>query len=179
MTRSQKSERKRAANVLAAFALALTDKVSGSIRDAAGRSDMASAALIQIGFEPGMSIERLRLAVGLSHSAMVRVIDQLQADGLVKRERDPAGDSRVALLSLTRSGEAQMRDALAARERVTEPAVEKLSLQECQTLLNLLQKALPALIKTEVEQEIACRFCDLGACPQDTCPIGTCGNDPS
>ena len=87
MTRTQKSERKRAANVLAAFALALTDKVSASIRDAAGRSDMASAALIQIGFEPGMSIERLRLAVGLSHSAMVRVIDHLQADGLVKRER--------------------------------------------------------------------------------------------
>lgn len=177
MSRSQKSERKRAANVLAAFALALTDKVGAAIREDAGRSDMASAALIQIGFEPGMSIERLRLAVGLSHSAMVRVIDQLQADGLVNRERDPAGDSRVALLSLTRTGEAQMCDALAARERVTEPALDHLSLQECQLLLKLLEKALPALIKTKVEQEVACRFCDLNACPQDVCPIGACSTE--
>lgn len=174
MTRAQKSDRNRAANVLAAFALALTDKVSTAIRDDAGRSDMSSAALIQIGFEPGMSIERLRLAVGLSHSAMVRVIDQLQADGLVTRERSSTGDSRVASLSLTRAGDVQMRSALAARARVTEPALQPLTVQECQTLLNLLEKALPALVKTQVDQEVVCRLCDLDACPQDCCPVGAC-----
>lgn len=175
MARTQKAERKRVANVLGAFALALTDKMNAAVRDAGNCSDMASAAIIQIGFEPGLSIERLRSCLGLSHSATVRVVDQLQAEGLAKRERNPQGDSRVALLTLTVKGEAQMRETLAARDQIVEPILARLSSQEATSLLAILEKAMPAVVEPGADQDVVCRLCDLNACPQDTCPVLQCG----
>ena len=169
-----KPDRKRAANILAAFALALTDKVEHGLSAVGGRSAMSSAALIQIGFAPGVSIETLRTVIGLSHSATVRVVDQLERDGLAKRVRGAVKDSRVAALSLTDEGERAMRRELASRGAVTERLIERLSDGEIETMLGLLAKAAPALVATEVEEEIACRLCDLSVCPQDSCPISGC-----
>lgn len=163
-------ERRRASNILGAFALGLTDKISATVRTAGQANDMASAALIQVGFEPGISIERLRNCLGLSHSATVRLIDGLETGGLVQRTRNPAVDSRVAVLMLTRAGKAQMRATLGARAQVTDPILARLSGSEVTTLLAILGKAFPEIVASERESDIVCRLCDLEACPQDRCP---------
>lgn len=166
-----KKERERAANILGAFALALTDKVSTAVKAAGLSNDMASAAVIQIGFEPGISIERLRNSLGLSHSATVRLIDGLQAEGLVSRERNSALDSRVAVLMLTPKGKAQMRTTLAARAEITEPILRRMSSEEITALLAFLDKALPCVVEEGHDTDVVCRLCDIDACPQDRCPV--------
>lgn len=171
MPRPLTHDRRRAANVLGAFALALTDKIEVAIREVGDCSDMTSAAIIQIGFEPGMSIERLRGCLGLSHSATVRLIDGIERDGLVARSRNPAVDSRVAVLALTSAGEALMKKTLAARATVTEPILARLSASEVTTLMAILDKALPHVVVPGADEDIVCRLCDIGVCPQDACPV--------
>lgn len=166
-----KFERQRAANILGAFALALTDKVSAAVKTAGLSNDTASAAVVQIGFEPGISIERLRNCLALSHSATVRLIDSLQAENLVSRERNAAVDSRVAVLKLTPKGKAQMRATLAARAEITEPIVQRLSAAEMSALLAILDKALPCIVEEGSDSDVVCRLCDLDSCPQDRCPV--------
>jgi MarR family transcriptional regulator, negative regulator of the multidrug operon emrRAB len=168
------SEKKRLANVLAAFALALTDKVNDAIRDTGGRSEMSSATLIQIGFNPGLSIERLRSLIGLTHSATVRVIDQLAGDGLVRRERNVEGDTRVASLVLTDKGVTEMQAALVLRSLVAEPVVECFTALEMDSLASMLERAIPNVVRFGANQDVVCRLCDMGACPQDRCPVNTC-----
>ncbi|MFD1702800.1 MarR family winged helix-turn-helix transcriptional regulator [Methylopila henanensis] len=161
----------RAANILAAFALALTDKVGDAMRETAeGRSPAAMAALIQIGFEPGLSIERLRACIALSHSATVRVADQLEAAGLIERRRGAAKDARVAALALTPAGEAAMRQSLAARQEVSARLLGLLTPREVETFLGLVERMLPAAVGPGADSDVVCRLCDLEACPQDRCP---------
>jgi MarR family transcriptional regulator, negative regulator of the multidrug operon emrRAB len=168
------NEKKRLANVLAAFALALTDKVNDAIRDNGGRSGMSSATLIQIGFNPGLSIERLRSLIGLTHSATVRVIDQLAGEGMVRRERNTEGDTRVASLVLTDKGVTEMQTALVSRSLVAEPVVECFTALEMDSLASMLEKAIPNVVGFGANQDVVCRLCDMRACPQDRCPVNTC-----
>ncbi|MEZ5841477.1 MAG: MarR family transcriptional regulator [Hyphomicrobiales bacterium] len=168
------AEKRRLANVLATFALALSDRVGEAIRDVAGRGPQATAALIQIGFDPGLSIEALRTLIGLSHSATVRAIDGLVAEGLVRRERGLTGDSRVAALTLTKAGEAEMQKALDARAGVTGAVIDALAPGELAALNAILEKAVPAVVEFGTHQDVVCRLCDMGACPQDICPVAVC-----
>lgn len=171
MAQSHNADRRRTANILGAFALALTDKMTAAVRDAAGHGDMASAAIVQIGSEPGLSIERLRLCLALSHSATVRLVDAIQAAGLVTRERNSARDSRVAILTLTPAGRAHMRAILAARSAIIEPVLARLSAGELSALVAILEKATPAVVASGPDQDVVCRLCDLHACPQHRCPV--------
>lgn len=177
MTRSQKAERKRTANILGAFALALTDKVTAAVHATGQSNDLASAALVQIGFEPGMSIEHLRSCLGLSHSATVRLIDGLQAKDLVSRSRNPALDSRVAALALTPSGRTAMRETLAARANIVDGIVGELSHEELAVLTRILEKSFPQIVEPGADEDVVCRLCDLDTCPQDKCPV-TCRSSP-
>src|ERR1017187_5471201 len=77
-------------NVVAALALALTDRISEATERAAGRGGQAPAALVALHeFLDGGTIEHLRQALGLSHSAAVRLVDRLVADGHVVRRDGP------------------------------------------------------------------------------------------
>lgn len=161
----------RTANILAAFALALNDKVESAMRaSGGGRSAAATAALIQIGSDPGLSIETLRGCLDLSHSATVRIVDQLEAAGLVERRRGAAKDSRVAALALTEAGLGEMRRSLQARRDVAQGLIGKLDAEETAALRAIVEKALPRIVASKADSDVVCRFCDLDACPQDRCP---------
>lgn len=171
MPKRPKTDRQRTANILGAFALGLTDKIAVALHDVGNRSETTSAAVIQIGAEPGLSIESLRNCLALSHSATVRLVDGLQVQGLVQRQRDKDGDSRVAILSLTHEGEAQMRKALAAREEVIDRTLAHLTDDELHSLTAILERVMPKVVSSRVDQDVVCRLCDLQSCPQDRCPV--------
>lgn len=169
---NRQADRARTANILAAFALAMTDKIDSAMRGAAsGRGGMASAALVQIASDPGLSIERLRTSIGLSHSATVRIVDQLEAAALVVRSRSAAGDSRVAELHLTPRGEDEANAGLAARRAVLDRALQRLGPPDVEALSRLVEKAMGAVVELGADQDVVCRLCDLSACPQERCPV--------
>jgi MarR family transcriptional regulator, negative regulator of the multidrug operon emrRAB len=72
------------------------------MRDVLGRTGEAGAAIIVLGYAPGLSVEILRKVLGLSHPRTVRLIDRLEADGLA--ERREAIDGRAVALHLTPKG---------------------------------------------------------------------------
>jgi MarR family transcriptional regulator, negative regulator of the multidrug operon emrRAB len=170
--------RERLGNILATFALALTDKIGGAIRAEVGRGDMASATLVQIGFNGGLSIERLRTMIGLSHSATVRVVEQLESEKLVNKKRDVPGDSRVSSLTLTERGLFEMRRVLAARRSVIAGILDQLSVSDMADLDEILKKAVPQVVEFGDDQHVVCRYCDLQACPDEFCTVNTCVHEP-
>ena len=167
----------RLMNIAAAFALALTDKVNAAIKETGGHNPTTAAALIQIGFNSSLSIDRLRSIIGLSHSAAVRVVDQLQKDGLVERARllkHEKGDSRVAHLALTQAGRAEMERILAARRHIAAPIFAGLDDGQRAALAALIEQMLPEVIASRAEEDATCRLCDERVCPQDRCPAVYC-----
>lgn len=160
----------RTGNLLGALALAIADELRDATEQAAGQGGMAPAALVQVGSAPGQSIDHLRRSLGLSHSATVRVVMQMEAKGWVLKSRSSAADARVATLSLTASGRAAMSKVLAARRRRLEKLVNALPAAARQQLTSLLEQLLPRLVHAPDMSEIICRLCDLRACPQDQCP---------
>ncbi|MBK8458326.1 MAG: MarR family transcriptional regulator [Phyllobacteriaceae bacterium] len=167
----ENGEVQRLANVLGAFSLALGDKIARAIAEASDLGVMASAALIQIGQNPGLSIEQLRRFLGLSHSAAVRIIDQFERDGLAGRVRGAVKDSRVTSLSLSKEGEALMERMLAARHDVALALLDPLNDAERAALARLMDKTIGKIVDAGDDQDVVCRLCDLRTCPDERCPV--------
>ena len=94
----------RAANVLGALALVLTDRMSDANEDVTGQAvtdGIALSALVHV-LPPDPSIDLLRQVLGITHSGAVRLVDRLEQSGHVRRvprerppdHRDPAHRSR-------------------------------------------------------------------------------------
>jgi MarR family transcriptional repressor of emrRAB len=167
----KKSEERRLENIWAAISLAAVDKMEHAFAAATGRGPSAVAAITQIGAEPGMSIERLRRIIALSHSATVRLLDQLAAERLIRREASAGADKRARALHLTEQGVALFDAAKAARRRIAETALERLSAEERQSLNAIVEKMFPALVADGDDSDVVCRFCDDKVCPIDRCPV--------
>jgi MarR family transcriptional regulator, negative regulator of the multidrug operon emrRAB len=158
----------RTVNLLGALALGLADAVEAVARDQAREGGPAGAALCAVAHEPGLSIEQLRRALGLSHPGAVRLIDRLAAEGAV--ERRASRDKRTVALHLTQSGGRRVRKLLAERHRALAAALAPLSLRERGVLDRLLAKMLHALPTDDAHALAICRFCEGDAC--DPCPVG-------
>ena len=167
----KKSEERRLENIWGAISLATVDKMEHAFAAATGRGPSAIAAITQISFEPGMSIERLRRVIALSHSATVRLVDQLVAEGLTRREASAGSDKRARSLTLTAEGMALLETAKAARRNTVEAALDRLSPQERQALGGIIEKMFPALVAPGDDSEVVCRFCDDKVCPIERCPV--------
>lgn len=161
----------RLENIFGALSLALVDKMEKAFAEETGLGPSAIAALIQIGTEPGLTIETLRRLIALSHSATVRLVDQLVASDLVLRTGGVEGDKRARSLQLTESGRALFDKSLAARRTVIHRAFKMLGAEEAAQLGHLAEKLLPALVDLGDDQDVVCRVCDQGVCDQDRCPI--------
>jgi DNA-binding MarR family transcriptional regulator len=82
----------------------------------------------------------------LTPSGITRVVVRLEAQGLVRREPDPA-DGRAAFASLTRSGlEALRRAQVVHHATVRELYVGRLTEHELDRIARLLEKALPGVV---------------------------------
>ncbi len=90
----------RAANVIGALALALSDRMAAAVGDAAGQpgrpgSETAGVALAALHhFLDGPSIDRLRQVLGLTSSGAVRLVDRSRAPGWSAAGRERTGGRR-------------------------------------------------------------------------------------
>jgi DNA-binding MarR family transcriptional regulator len=167
----KKSDERRLENIWGAISVATVDKMEHAFATATGRGPSAVAAITQVGGEPGLSIEQLRRIIALSHSATVRLIDQLVAEGLIRRETSSGSDKRARSLYLTEDGAALYETAKAARRAVAEAALDRLSADEREALSALVEKMFPALVGAGDDSEVVCRFCDEKVCPRERCPV--------
>ena len=85
------SEARHTANVLGAVVDALArDVEAATAASASGPGGRAAAVAALAAFASGSPIDRLAWSLGLSHSRVVRLVDQLEADGHVTRARGTA-----------------------------------------------------------------------------------------
>ena len=163
------------ANRLGAVALTLSDGIREATEDATGMAGGVPAALVSLHeWADGRSVDVLAGALRVTHSRAVRVVDQLEAAGLARREPDPS-DGRRALVRLQPEGHELAERALAARARLLEHVVADLDPEALDPLLDAI------LHVTTVDVMAAgrtCRLCDAHACGHEdgSCPVTRAAN---
>jgi DNA-binding MarR family transcriptional regulator len=163
---------RRAANLLGALALALSDRLEGAVTDAAGLAEsdaVALAALHQILDSP--RIDLLAQVLGLTSPGTVRLVDRLERAGLARRE--PASDGRVTSVALTGAGCRRAQAVTRARAALLDQALTVLSRPERQQFAELVGKILAGLVRPPGATRWTCRLCEVGACGRAAgrCPV--------
>src|SRR5829696_508603 len=126
------------ANRLGAVALTLSDGIREATEGATGMAGGLPAALVSLHeWADGRSVDVLAGALRVTHSRAVRVVDQLEAAGLARREPDPS-DGRRALVWLEPAGRDLARRALDGRARVLVSALGALDAADVRDLERLL-----------------------------------------
>jgi DNA-binding MarR family transcriptional regulator len=156
-------------NVIGALALALADDFTRAMEDLAEGNESACAALIVIGQESGLSIDRLSKVLRLSQPGTVRLVDRLAEAKLV--ERKSGADRRAVALRLTEAGKRQVKALLVGRQHALADALRGLDDWERSTLAAIAAKVLRGLDHSTVECDRRCRLCDDVSCPDETCPM--------
>src|SRR5690349_7196838 len=129
----------RLANLLGAFALAISDGVREATETAAAQTGAAPAAVVALDeLLAGGSIDRLRRSVDLTPSGGVRLVDRLVAAGWATR--DPGSDARSVAVSLTSDGRAAARRIRAARAERLSSALAVLDRRERAAFATMLDK---------------------------------------
>ena len=163
----------RVANRLGAIALTLSDAIRESTEAATGMAGGLPAALVSLHeWADGRSVDVLAEAMRVSHSRAVRVVDQLEAAGLARRESDPS-DGRRALVWLEPAGRERAERALDARARVVNSAIaafDAAGMRELERVVGALLDATTADVRSARE---TCRLCDAHACGHydGICPV--------
>jgi len=157
----------RTTNLLGALALAITDRIKSGMKNTFDRSGETAAAIVVLGYAPGLSVEILRQVLDLSHPGTVRLIDRLEEDGLVKRRK--AADGRAVALHLTPKGGKLRQQLMERRLDTLEAALTGLTADERLVLGELLAKVLTNLPETEMAKHRICRLCAVRTCSD--CPI--------
>ena len=145
-------------DLLGAAALA----ISAAVWEAYQMEPSDAAALNVVLAEPGISVKGLSQALGLTHSATVRVADRLTIGGLITR--DPAGPGRTVALTSTSRGKRLASEALARRMRVLEHATSGLTAVQRQDLITSLATVVRQLATGQEQIDQACRLCDQNRC---------------
>lgn len=161
-------------NRLGALALRLTDRMAVAVTAEGERSLSAATALSALGrlFAEPPSIDALRRVLGLTSSGGVRLVDGLEADGLVRRRA--GDDGRVRVVELTAKGRRAMRQVTAAREAVLIEALAPLSERERGVFGPIIDKLLIGLVRGPRPGPAMCRLCATEPCgtePGTPCPI--------
>lgn len=161
--------RLRTANLLAALAGDVTERVETRLNQHPGETDSAAAALNVIGFWEGITNAELARVLKLSHSATVRLVDKLEARGLV--ESREGKDRRAVHFYLTEAGEGAVRPLLVSRCVTVDDYLDALSADEQAQLAGLLEKLLRPLSTDGFRVAHVCRLCDETVCPGEHCPM--------
>jgi DNA-binding MarR family transcriptional regulator len=167
-----RGDRARQANLLGALVLTVADRLRVATEHRAGQGGSAPAALVSLaGYLDGGPIDSLRDPLGLTHSAVVRLVDRLSAAGLAVRREGP--DRRSVGVTLTPEGSRAAAAALEARQDALETALAALDQGERAELARLHEKMLTALTDSRATAGHICRLCDAEACghEQGRCPV--------
>ena len=160
----------RTINLLGALVTALDDAMYGAIAEASRHGPSAAAALATVAACPGESLDALRRTLGLSAAGATRLVDRLEADGLIER-RQGAGDGRSRAVVLTAAGHTRGASILAARRWALARPVASLSAVDRARLTRMLATMLELLTPDRATSDHTCRLCDIAACPQEACPV--------
>lgn len=159
----------RLENLAGALSVAISDRVNGAAEELVGMGGEAPAAIVQIGTNPGLTITALGSALGLTHSATVRVVAKLERSKLVRKVRGE--DAREVCVSLSAAGEKMMNRILTARETVIAKIMKPLDEAQRGVLTDLLVAVLNRIARDDSEAERICRMCDEQCCKADGCPV--------
>lgn len=159
----------RPTNLLGALALALTDTTLRAMQTESRLGPSAVAALVTLGAPPAPSVAALAAILGLTHSATVRLADDLGRRGLVLRGR--GADRRAVGLHLTPEGAVLRQRLLAARAAVLEDALAAVPEPERAAFERAVTQVLEALTTGRAAADHLCRFCDEAACGGEACPV--------
>lgn len=160
---------KRLENLLGALAVALSDVIGSAVETATGHAGAMGAALATLAQEPGLGIEQLRVPLGRTQSATVRVVDQLVAEGYA--ERRAGRDNRSVAVVLTDKGNQAAARVLGSREDALTDALSVLGPGERKALTAALERVLAAITTDRADADHICRLCNLAACPEKVCPV--------
>ncbi|WP_438704317.1 MarR family winged helix-turn-helix transcriptional regulator [Tabrizicola sp.] len=160
----------RTLNMLGALALALADRIGASAEATSGLHVTAASALVVITNHPGEPVDAIRRALGLTHSGAVRLVDGLEAAGLVERRRSDR-DGRAIALWPTRAGERTASEITLARARLLAPMLARTEEADRKVVVALLETALAALTDSKDQARSICRFCEEGICRPQGCPV--------
>ena len=157
------------ANLLGALSLAVMDRIEQGAREVIGRGGETPAALVVIGYGQGMTNDKLRRILGLSHSGTVRLVDRLVSDRLV--ERRPGNDGREVALYLTAAGAGARTALMESRISAVASLLNVLSPAETKQLGTLMRELLARQDTSELDRFTICRMCDDRVCTK--CPLPT------
>lgn len=162
----------RMANLLGAAALGLTDQMLDSTVQVRRLSTSSTAALISLYATPGLSVSELGRRVRLSQPAAARMVDALEADGLVRRMPSTV-NRRWMTVHLTDRGYDLAAGLLDARRAPLLRAVARLPPGDQHALAELLERLLFELPDEVGQGQRICRLCDRDVCIRAAaCPIG-------
>jgi DNA-binding MarR family transcriptional regulator len=168
----------RAGNLLGALSLAVADRTSDAVGDAAAQSQTAAIALSALHhFLDAPPMDLLRRVLGLTPSGAVRLVDRLEDAGYVTRR--PGRDGRSVALHLTASGRGAARRVSAARGDVLEDALSVLTADERRALEDLVSRVLVEMIRGPGAVRWMCRLCDMKACGREEgrCPVANAAKE--
>jgi DNA-binding MarR family transcriptional regulator len=160
-------------NVIGASVLALADLVREATERGADHGASAPAALAALEtYLEGSSIDELRRVLGLTHSGAVRLVDRLEAAGLLRRTQ-ASGDARARGLVLTPAGRRAARRVHAQRAAALEAALAPLDGCARELLGELLGRVLGGLTDSHAAAARLCRLCEPGPCGHydGICPV--------
>lgn len=156
-------------NLVGALAVAIGDAQEAAMRRSDDLGASAVAAVVSLGADPGMTVGGLARVLALSHSATVRLVDDLVARDLAVRT--VGMDGRSVALRLTAAGHERRRAALAARAAVIDAALDAVTGRERAVLEGLVSRMLCRLTTGRAGADHLCRLCDEAACGGDRCPV--------
>ena len=155
--------------MLGALAGAVVERLDHALKTHPNQNDSAAAALNLIALYEGCSNGQLSAGLKLSHAATVRLVDKLEADGLV--ESRYGEDRRSVALFLTAAGQERVRTILEGRCVVLGDIVDLLSSPQQEQLSAIVEALLERLTTTPIEGGHICRLCDDIVCPGAICPV--------
>ena len=119
---------------------------------------------------PGQNIDFLARLLHISHPATVRLVNRLEAEGLV--ERRPGGDdARSRALVLTDAGQRAALAAARKRLEILDQLLSSLTAAERRQLEPVIGKLLGALTSDRWDARHICRLCDIPTCQMPACPV--------
>jgi DNA-binding MarR family transcriptional regulator len=158
------------ANGLGAFSLVVADQICGAIAQASGQSASGATTLSALRhFLREPTLDELRLVLDLTPSGAVRLVDRLEAAGLVTR--GPGADGRSRSVRLTRRGRAVADRVATARSAVLNRLVSALSDADRAALRRIVERMMAAVVADKDGGAWICRLCDTVACGRE---LGRC-----
>jgi MarR family transcriptional repressor of emrRAB len=162
----------RSANLLGTVGLAVSDRMRAAGEHELGLGGSAPVALVALStYLADEPLDVIARTFGITSSAVVRLIDRLEADGLVQRR--PGPDRRRVSVSVTAKGDRRAKAILARREHELGQVLGTLSAVEQKELTRLHEKLLAQLPEDVPAARRVCRFCDVHACGHydGRCPV--------